>query len=96
MQRCSSKIQNLYFDDTNPVHWLARIHLHAPKLLVTDEFGPEFCSLPKENQRNYDSLTDPKIQHDVALPNVMISYMQTEVRTPHTIPMVLNINHAKM
>ena len=39
--RCSSKIQNLYFDDTNPVHWLARIHLHAPEVLVTDEFGQE-------------------------------------------------------
>ena len=37
--RCSSRLQNLYFDDTNPLHWLARIHLRAPKLLVTDEFG---------------------------------------------------------
>ena len=34
--------KNLNFDDTNPLHWLARIHLHAPKLIVADEFTPEF------------------------------------------------------
>ena len=47
---CSSSIQYLYFHDTNPLHWLARIHLRAPKLIVTDEFGQEFWSLPKEYQ----------------------------------------------
>ena len=46
--RCTSMIKKLYFHDTNPLHWLARIHLHAPKLLVTDEFGQQFCSLPRE------------------------------------------------
>ena len=40
--------KNLNFDDANPVHWLARIHLHAPKLIVTDEFTPEFWWRPKE------------------------------------------------
>ncbi len=44
----SSRIENLYFHDTNPLHWLARIHLRAPKLIVTDEFGQEFWSLPME------------------------------------------------
>ena len=47
---CSSRQENLYFHDTNPLHWLARIHLRAPKLIVTDEFGQEFWSLPKEYQ----------------------------------------------
>ncbi len=41
-------LKNLNFDDTNPLHWLARIHLHAPKLIVTDEFTPEFWWRPKE------------------------------------------------
>ena len=40
--------KNLNFDDANPVHWLARIHLHAPELIVTDEFTPEFWWRPKE------------------------------------------------
>ena len=55
-QRCSSRLQNLYFDDTNPLHWLARIHLRAPKLIVTDEFGQKFWSLPKEYPRKYERL----------------------------------------
>ncbi len=40
--------KNLNFDDAIPLHWLARIHLHAPKLIVTDEFTPEFWWCPKE------------------------------------------------
>ena len=40
--------KNLNFDDAIPLHWLARIHLHAPKLIVTDEFTPEFWWRPKE------------------------------------------------
>ena len=32
----------VYFDVPNPLHWLVRIHLRAPELLVTDELGPEF------------------------------------------------------
>ena len=49
----------LYFDDTNPVHWLARIHLHAPKLLVTEEFAPEFWWRPTENLWFYATSDDP-------------------------------------
>ena len=40
--------KNLNFNDANPMHWLARIHLHALKLIVTDEFTPEFWWCPKE------------------------------------------------
>ena len=32
----------VYFDVPNPLHWLVRIHLRAPELLVTDELGPDF------------------------------------------------------
>ena len=40
--------KNLNFDDANPVHWLATMHRHAQKLIVTDEFTPEFWWRPKE------------------------------------------------
>ena len=86
----------LHLADTNPLHWLANMDSHAPKLLVTDEFGPEFCSLPKENQRNYDKLPATEIQYDMSLPNVMISCLQKKDMTSHTIPLIFNINPAKM
>ena len=38
----------LYFCIPNPLHWLARIHLRAAKLLVTEDFGAEIWSLPRE------------------------------------------------
>ena len=37
----------LYFGIPNPLHWRARIHVHAPKLLVTEEVGQEIWSPPR-------------------------------------------------
>ena len=49
----------VYFDVPNPLHWPLRIHLRAPELLVTDELGPESCTLLSRRQRVpiYTSMT---------------------------------------
>jgi len=86
----------MYFDATNPLHWLARIHLHAAKLLVPDEFGHEIQSLLTKYLRNLSGLKNPKMQHDNSWPDVIISYLQRKVRTSHMIPAIFNINQAKM
>ena len=46
-----------YFNDTNPVPWLARINLHARQLIETNEFGQEISALlpysfPRPHQAN--------------------------------------------
>ena len=43
----------------NPLHWLVRIHLRAPELLITDELGPDFWTLlqRKPSVPIYNSMT---------------------------------------